>query len=95
MPFPFTKKFSHLPITSVTSAEALAQHTIFALQQKNPEDALGSAFILHRSYPELPESHALYARVLTETGQSSEALKVWDTLISVPSASVHEITISG
>jgi GT2 family glycosyltransferase len=77
----YTKQFTHLPITSVIGADALAHHTIFALAHKNIGDALGSAFILHHSYPELPESHALYAKALTETGRISEALKAWDTLI--------------
>lgn len=81
LPSPAKKQFFHLPITSVTSAEVLAQHSIFALQHKNLDDSLGSAFILHHTYPELPESHALYARALTETGRIPEAFKVWDTLI--------------
>jgi GT2 family glycosyltransferase len=79
---PAKKQFTHLPITSVTSAEALAQQTISALQHKNLDDALGSAFVLHHSYPELPESHALYARVLADTGRFSKAFKIWDTLIN-------------
>jgi GT2 family glycosyltransferase len=79
--FPATTQPACFPITSVTSAEALVQQTIFALQQKNPEDALGSAFILHHNYPELPESHALYANVLAQTGRVSKAIEVWGTLI--------------
>jgi GT2 family glycosyltransferase len=73
---------TRFPITSVTSADTLASHTISALQNKRPDNALGSAFVLHHSYPELPESHALYARVLAETGRISDAFKVWDTLIN-------------
>lgn len=51
------------------------------MQQKNLEDALGSSFLLHHNYPELPESHALYAKVLARTGRISRAVKVWDKLI--------------